>query len=110
MIQANKFFPEIKGNFGFGCGRLPYSGKNVIANNRLLQMASERKFAEFLEGKKREYADIAGLSVEKLPEGSLKSIEREARAEFNRKGFLRDVTSALDTCRKSIAGFGSDGL
>lgn len=30
MVQANKFFPEIKGNFGFGCGRLPHRGKNVI--------------------------------------------------------------------------------
>ena len=30
MVQANKFFPEIKGNFGFGCGRLPHSGKNVV--------------------------------------------------------------------------------
>ena len=29
MVQANKFFPEINGNFGFGCGRLPHSGKNV---------------------------------------------------------------------------------
>lgn len=85
-------------------------GKVFVPNDRVLQVASERKFAEFLEGKKREYADIAGLSVEKLPEDSLKSIEREARAEFNRKGFLRDVTSALDTYRKSIAGFGSDGL
>ena len=85
-------------------------GKVFLPNDRVLQMASERKFVEFLEDKKREYADIAGLSVEKLPEDSLKSIEREARAEFNRKGFLRDVTSALDTYRKSIAGFGSDGL
>ena len=85
-------------------------GKVFVPNDRVLQMASERKFVEFLEGKKREYADIAGLSVEKLPEDSLKSIEREARAEFNRKGFLRDVTSALDTYRKSMAGFGADGL
>ena len=30
MVQANKFFPEIKGNFGFGCGRLPHRGKNVV--------------------------------------------------------------------------------
>ena len=30
MVQANKFFPEIKGNFGFGCGRLPHCGKNVV--------------------------------------------------------------------------------
>lgn len=30
MVQANKFFPEIKGNFGFGCGRLPHRGKDVI--------------------------------------------------------------------------------
>lgn len=85
-------------------------GKVFVPNDRVLQMASERKFVEFFEGKKREYADIAGLSVKKLPVDSLKSIEREARAEFNRKGFLRDVTSALDTYRKSIAGFGSDGL
>jgi predicted acylesterase/phospholipase RssA len=85
-------------------------GKVFVPNDRVLQMASERKFDEYLVDKKREYADIAGLSVEKLPEDALKSIEREARAEFNRKGFLRDVTSALDTYRKSIAGFGSEGL
>lgn len=30
MVQANKFFSEIKGNFGFGCGRLPHKGKNVV--------------------------------------------------------------------------------
>ena len=30
MVQVNKFFPEIKGNFGFGCGRLPHRGKDVI--------------------------------------------------------------------------------
>ena len=30
MVQANKFFSEIKGNFGFGCGRLPHRGKNVV--------------------------------------------------------------------------------
>ena len=85
-------------------------GKVFVPNDHVLQVASERKFDEYLADKKREYADIAGLSVEKLPVDSLKSIEREARAEFNRKGFLRDVTSALDTYRKSIAGFGSDGL
>ena len=30
MVHANRFFPEIKGNFGFGCGRLPHSGNNVV--------------------------------------------------------------------------------
>lgn len=85
-------------------------GKVFVPNDRVLQVASERKFVEFLEGKKREYADITGLSVEKLPEDSLKSIEREARAEFNRKGFLKDVVSALETYRASFAGEATDGL
>ena len=25
-MQQNKFFPEIQGNFGFGCMRLPMNG------------------------------------------------------------------------------------
>ena len=29
MVQQNKFFPEIKGNFGLGCMRLPMAGENV---------------------------------------------------------------------------------
>ena len=85
-------------------------GKVFVLNDRVLQVASERKFAEYLDGKKREYADIAGLSIANLPEDSMKSIEREARAEFNRKGILKDITSALDTYRKSMAGLGADGL
>ena len=84
--------------------------KVFVANDRVLQMASERKFVEYLEGKKREYADIAGLSVDNLPKDSLKAIEREARREFNRKGVLKDVASALDMYTKSIAGEASDGL
>ena len=28
-MQANKFFPEIKGNFGFGCMRLPMNGSKI---------------------------------------------------------------------------------
>jgi len=85
-------------------------GKVFVANNRLLQMASERKFAEFLEGKMREYAEIAGLSVENLPNDSKKAIEQAARAEFSRKGILKDITSALETYRKSFAGEATDGL
>lgn len=85
-------------------------GKIFVANNRLLQMASERKFAEFLEGKMREYAEIAGLSVENLPNDSKKAIEQAARAEFSRKGILKDITSALETYRKSFAGEATDGL
>lgn len=85
-------------------------GKVFVPNDRVLQVASERKFAEYLDGKKREYADIAGLSIANLPEDSLKSIEREARAEFSRKGILKDITSALETYRKSFAGEATDGL
>lgn len=28
-MQHNKFFPEIHGNFGFGCMRLPMNGGQV---------------------------------------------------------------------------------
>ena len=28
-MQNNRFFPEIKGNFGFGCMRLPMNGGQV---------------------------------------------------------------------------------
>mgnify|MGYP006988837511 CR=1 FL=1 len=28
-MQQNKFFPEIHGNFGFGCMRLPMNGGQV---------------------------------------------------------------------------------
>ena len=28
-MQANKFFPEIQGNFGFGCMRLPMNGSKI---------------------------------------------------------------------------------
>ena len=30
-MQENKFFPEIHGNFGFGCMRLPMKGSQVDA-------------------------------------------------------------------------------
>ena len=28
-MKQNKFFPEIRGNFGFGCMRLPMNGEEV---------------------------------------------------------------------------------
>ena len=85
-------------------------GKVFVPNDSILQMASERKFAEFLDGKLREYAEIAGVPAASLPEDSRRVIEREARDEFTRKGILRDLTTALKTYQDSLAGEASDGL
>ena len=85
-------------------------GKVFLPNDRILQMASERKFAEFLGGKLRSYAEIAGMSVASLPEDSCRAIEREARDEFARKGVLRDLATAVKTYQDSLAGVTHDGL
>ena len=85
-------------------------GKVFIPNEEILQLASEKKFAEFLDGKLREYADIAGVPAADLPEDSRKAIEKEAREEFTRKGVLRDLATTLNTVRESLEGESSDGL
>ena len=85
-------------------------GKVFVPNDRILQMASERKFAEFLDGKLQTYAEIAGIPAASLPEDSRRAIEREARDEFARKGVLRDLATALKTYQDSFAGEASDGL
>ena len=81
-----------------------------IPNDRVLQMASERKFAEFLDGKLQTYAEIAGVPAASLPEDSRWAIEREARDEFTRKGILRDLATALTTYQDSLVGKAPDGL
>ena len=85
-------------------------GKAFVPNDRVLQMASERKFAEFLDGKLRSYAEVAGISVASLPEDSRRAIERESRNEFARKGILRDLATALKTYQDSLVGKAHDGL
>ena len=85
-------------------------GKVFVPNGRILQMASERKFAEFLGGKLQEYAEIAGVTAASLPEDSRRAIEREARDEFARKGILRDLATALKTYQDSLVGETRDGL
>ena len=72
-------------------------GKVFVPNERILQLASEKKFAEFLNGKLVEYADIAGVPASDLPADSRKAIENEAREEFNRKGVLRDLSASMNT-------------
>lgn len=85
-------------------------GKVFVPNDRILQVASEKKFAEFLDGKLREYAEIAGVPASDLPEDSKKAIEKEAREEFKRKGALRDLAKSLQTISESLHGEASDGL
>lgn len=85
-------------------------GKAFVPNDRVLQMASERKFAEFFNGKLQEYAEIAGVPATSLPEDSRRAIEREARDEFTRKGLLRDLATALKTYQDSLVGKAHDGL
>lgn len=85
-------------------------GKVFVPNDRILQMASERKFAEFLDGKLQTYAEIAGIPAASLPEDSRRAIEREARDEFARKGILRDLATALKTYQDSLVGEARDGL
>lgn len=84
--------------------------KVFVPNERILEIASEKKFSEFLDGKFDEYAEIAGISAADLPIDSRKAIENEARDEFKRKGVLKDVATALDTFRESLDGKASDGL
>lgn len=85
-------------------------GKVFVPNDRILQVASETKFAEFLDGKLREYAEIAGVPASSLPDDSKKAIEKEAREEFKRKGALRDLAKSLQTIGESLHGEASDGL
>ena len=85
-------------------------GKVFVPNDRILQVASERKFAEFLDVKLHAYAEIAGVPASSLPEDSRKVIEREARGEFMRKGILRDLAMALKTYQDWLVGEVNDGL
>lgn len=85
-------------------------GKAFVPNDRVLQMASERKFAEFLDGKLQTYAEIASIPAASLPEDSRRVIEHEARDEFTRKGILRDLATALKTYQDSLVGEACDGL
>ena len=84
--------------------------KVFVPNDRIMQMASERKFAEFLNGKLQAYAEIAGMPAASLPEDSRMAIERESRDEFSRKGILRDLATALKTYQDSLVGEARDGL
>ena len=84
--------------------------KVFVPNEKVLQVASEKKFAEFFDGKLREYADIAGVPATNLPEGSRSVIRREAEDEFKRKGILKDFAAALKTYGEAKEGKASDGL
>lgn len=85
-------------------------GKVFVPNEKVLQLASEKKRAEFRDVKLREYADIAGIPAEKLPAESRAVIIREAENEFRRKGILKDLATALKTYEDSLVGKASDGL
>ena len=84
--------------------------KVFVPNEKVLQVASEKKFAEFFDGKLREYADIAGVPATNLPEESRSVIRREAEDEFKRKGILKDFAAALKTYGEAKEGKASDGL
>lgn len=81
-----------------------------VPNDRILQVASERKFAEFLDTKLRDYAEIAGIPVAELSEVSRQSIEKEAREEFGRNALLPDLRTALKAYQDAREGEASDGL
>lgn len=85
-------------------------GKVFVPNEKILQLASEKKFAEFRDAKLREYADVAGIPAEKLPADSRAAIIREAEDEFRRKGILKDIATALKTYEGACVGKASDGL
>ena len=85
-------------------------GKVFVPNDRILQVASERKYAEFLAEKLKESAEIAGIPVENLPADTKAVIESDARAEFKRKGVLRDLSATLKTVGESLHGEATDGL
>ncbi|MGN0833158.1 MAG: patatin-like phospholipase family protein [Kiritimatiellia bacterium] len=85
-------------------------GKVFVPNEKVLQVASAKKFAEFLDGRLREYADIAGIPVADLPEESRKAIRSEAEGEFKRKGILNDIAAALRAYGKVQEGRAADGL
>ena len=85
-------------------------GKVFVPNEKVLQLASEKKLDEFRDAKLREYADIAGIPVEKLPADSRTAIIREAEDEFRRKGILKDIATALKTYEGACVGKASDGL
>ena len=85
-------------------------GRVFVPNDKVLQLASEKQFAEFLDAKMNEYADIAGIPATSLPEESRKVIEKEARDEFNRKGVLQGLKTALKTYQDSLDGNNTDGL
>ena len=101
-----------KGAYPKGAERLWLEnlGKVFVPNEKILQLASEKKLAEFRDAKLREYADIAGIPAEKLPTASRSVIAREAEDEFRRKGILRDLVTALKTYEDSLVGKASDGL
>ena len=84
--------------------------KVFVPNDCVLQVASERKFAEFLDGKLQSYAEIAGIAVSELPADSRKVIEAEARDEFTRKGVLRDLTAAMKTAQDAFGSKTVDGI
>ena len=85
-------------------------GKVFVPNEKILQLASEKKLAEFRDAKLREYADVAGIPAEKLPADSRAAIIREAEDEFRRKGILKDIATALKTYEGACVGKASDGL
>lgn len=84
--------------------------KVFVPNDRVLQVASERKFADFLDGKLQSYAEIAGISVAELPLDSCRVIETEARDEFMRKGLLKDLTTAMKTALDALEAKTNDGI
>lgn len=85
-------------------------GEVFVPNEKILQLASEKKLVEFRDAKLREYADIADIPVEKLPVESRMVIIQEAEDEFRRKGILKDLATVLETYGDSLAGKASDGL
>ena len=81
-MQANKFFPEIQGNLGFGCSRLP------VKNGQVDQKQYRRLTDIFLEAGFN-YFDTA----HDVLDGGAETAFRECVAKLN--VILEDVISQI---------------
>ena len=104
-LFASRPAPDVAGKLW-----LANLGSAFLPNERIFEIASKKKFAEFLAARQREYAEIAGVPAENLPADAMQAIEKEAKSDFTRKGLLKSVAAALDAYRRTSAGEAADGL
>ena len=83
--MTNKFFPEIHGNFGFGCMRLPMNG-NKVDDEQFIRMVDEFMANGF------NYFDTARVY---LGGESEKALKRCLTSRYPRESFV--LTDKLST-------------